>query len=86
MIGYIVAWKKFYFGPLLTPLILISLTYGYLFEKRFCVSFHCTSLEAACRNGGETPDMVSIYEAYIPPCFRSRKLEEVKQVVHAQSR
>ncbi|URD88923.1 hypothetical protein MUK42_20710 [Musa troglodytarum] len=34
MIGYVVAWKKFYFAFLLTPLILISLSYAYLFEKR----------------------------------------------------
>ncbi|KQK21049.1 CSC1-like protein ERD4 [Brachypodium distachyon] len=85
MIGVIIL-KLFYYSTILFPLLAISLIFAYTCHTRFYPAFAKTPLEVACQGLKETPNMGAIYTAYIPPCLKPEKLEDVDIFEDAQSR
>ncbi|KAM0841614.1 hypothetical protein ACQ4PT_058901 [Festuca glaucescens] len=85
MIG-VIGLKKFVYSPILVPLIPISLIFAYTCHTRFYPAFAKTPLEVASQELKETPNMGAIYTAYIPPCLKPEKLEDVEVFEDAQSR
>nr|BAJ94358.1 predicted protein [Hordeum vulgare subsp. vulgare] len=85
MIGIITA-KRFYYSTILFPLLAISLIFAYTCHTRFYPAFAKTPLEVASQQLKETPNMSTIYTAYIPPCLKPEKLEDVEVFEDAQSR
>lgn len=85
MIG-IIGLKKFYYSAILTPLLVISLIFAYTCHTRFYPAFAKTPLEVASQELKEMPNMGAIYTAYMPPCLKPEKLEDVEVFEDAQSR
>jgi hypothetical protein len=85
MIG-VISLKKFVYSSVLIPLIPISLIFAYTCHTRFYPAFAKTPLEVARQELKETPNMGAIYAAYIPPCLKPEKLEDVEVFEDAQSR
>ncbi|XP_037409327.1 CSC1-like protein ERD4 [Triticum dicoccoides] len=85
MIG-IISLKKFYYSTILTPLLVISLIFARTRHARFYPAFAKTPLEVASQQLKETPNMSAIYTAYIPPCLKPEKLEDVQVFEDTQSR
>ncbi|EMS64036.1 Uncharacterized membrane protein C2G11.09 [Triticum urartu] len=85
MIG-IISLKKFYYSTILTPLLVISLIFARTCHARFYPAFAKTPLEVASQQLKETPNMSAIYTAYIPPCLKPEKLEDVQVFEDTQSR
>ncbi|GMY38011.1 CSC1-like protein ERD4 [Fagus crenata] len=75
MFGYFGA-KEFYYAPFLIPLIILSLTFGYVCSQKFYRFFHDTALEVACHELKEAPDMEQIFRAYIPPSSSFEKIDD----------
>ncbi|TVU41184.1 hypothetical protein EJB05_14683 [Eragrostis curvula] len=84
MIG-VIPLKKFIYAPVLVPLIPISFIFAYITQMRFYPSFTKTPLEVAQHQLKETPNMEAIYSAYIPPCLKPDKLEDLDVFEDAQS-
>ncbi|PKU69353.1 CSC1-like protein ERD4 [Dendrobium catenatum] len=76
MFGYL-GLKKFYYAPLMIPLIILSFIFAYTCNKRFYQSFFNTPLETAYKDTKETPNLDSVYAAYIPPCLKPEKPDDV---------
>ncbi|KAH0454230.1 hypothetical protein IEQ34_016154 [Dendrobium chrysotoxum] len=76
MFGYL-GLKKFYYAPLMIPLIILSFFFAYVCNKRFYRSFSNTPLEMAYKDTKEIPNLDSIYAAYIPPCLKPEKPDDV---------
>uniref|UniRef100_N1QZT6 Putative membrane protein n=1 Tax=Aegilops tauschii TaxID=37682 RepID=N1QZT6_AEGTA len=85
MIG-IISLKKFYYSTILAPLLVISLIFAHTCHARFYPAFAKTPLEVASQQLKETPNMSAIYTAYIPPCLKPDKLQDVQVFEDAQSR
>ncbi|XP_073005301.1 CSC1-like protein ERD4 isoform X1 [Typha latifolia] len=77
--------KKFFYAPLLLPLIAMSFIFAFICKNRFYLSFCYTPLEVACQDIKETPNMESMYAAYIPPSLKPEKPEDIDQFEDAQS-
>ncbi|XP_062160531.1 CSC1-like protein ERD4 [Alnus glutinosa] len=75
MFGYFGA-KKFFYAPLLIPLPILSLLFGYVCSKKFYRFFHDTALEVASHELKEIPNMDQIFRSYIPPSLRSEKSDD----------
>ncbi|KAL6647064.1 hypothetical protein ACP70R_014501 [Stipagrostis hirtigluma subsp. patula] len=85
MLGVILL-KQFYYAPILIPLLPMSFIFAYVCQMRFYPSFTRTPLEVAQHELKETPNMDAIYSAYIPPCLKPDKLEDLDVFEDAQSR
>jgi hypothetical protein len=75
MFGYF-GVKKFIYFPIIVPSIILTLLFAYICQKKFYRAFQCTSLENACRELKEVPNMEQVYRSYIPPCLNSEKIED----------
>ncbi|KAM7256346.1 hypothetical protein ACFE04_012087 [Oxalis oulophora] len=75
MFGYF-AIKKFIYVPIVIPPIVITLLFAYVCQKKFYRAFQYTSLENACRELKEVPNLELVYRAYLPPCLNSEKIDE----------
>lgn len=75
MFGYF-GVKKFYYAPILIPLPIITLIYGFICHKKFYRAFHVTALEVVSRELKETPNMEQIFRSFIPPSLISEKLND----------
>ena len=76
MFGYLGS-KEFVYAPfLIIPLIIISLIFAFIIDKKFYRSFCNTALEAASHDLKETPNMEHIFRSYIPKSLSSEKLDE----------
>ncbi|KAK2642996.1 hypothetical protein Ddye_024759 [Dipteronia dyeriana] len=75
MFGYIGS-KKFFYAPFIIPLIIISLIFAFVCDKKFYRSFCNTALEAASHDLKETPNMEHIFRSYIPKSLSSEKHDE----------
>uniref|UniRef100_A0A2N9G9G5 CSC1/OSCA1-like 7TM region domain-containing protein n=1 Tax=Fagus sylvatica TaxID=28930 RepID=A0A2N9G9G5_FAGSY len=75
MLGYF-GTKIFHYAPFLIPLILLSLTFGYVCSQKFYRFFRDAALEVACRELKEAPNMEQIFRAYIPPSLSSEKIDD----------
>lgn len=84
MIGFMLLKKLNY--PILVPLLPISIIFSYVCHMRFYPAFAKTPLEVAAQHDSkETPNMESIYAAYIPLCLKPDKLEDLDVFEDAQS-
>ncbi|XP_062189010.1 CSC1-like protein ERD4 [Phragmites australis] len=84
MIG-VIPLKKFYYAPILVPLIPMSFIFAYICQMRFYPAFAKTPLEVTQHELKEMPNMDTIYSAYIPPCLKPDKLEDLGVFEDAQS-
>lgn len=84
MIG-VIPLKEFVYAPILVPLLPISVIFAYICHMRFYPSFTKTPLEVAQHELKERPNMEAIYSAYIPPCLKPDKLEDLDVYEDAQS-
>ncbi|XP_039167491.1 CSC1-like protein ERD4 isoform X2 [Eucalyptus grandis] len=75
MLAYFGA-KKFYYAPFLVPLVISSLIFAYVCNKKFYRFFRCPALEVASHELKETLHMERIFRAYVPPCLCSEKVED----------
>ncbi|KAF8732286.1 hypothetical protein HU200_016266 [Digitaria exilis] len=84
MIG-VFGLKEFTYSPILVPLLPISFIFAYICHMRFYPAFANTPLEVTQHELKETPNMDAIYTAYIPPCLKPDKLEDLDVFEDAQS-
>ncbi|KAJ3669991.1 hypothetical protein LUZ60_010315 [Juncus effusus] len=84
MLGFM-ALKKFVFTPILFPLIPISLIFAFVSKQRFYRSFSKIPLEVAAKENKVGMNMEAVYMAYIPPCLKPEKIEDVEVFEDAQS-
>lgn len=74
MFGYF-GTQKFYYTPLVLPLPILSLVFGFVCAKKFYPAFQHPALEVAANTLKEVPNMELIFRAYIPPSLRSEKID-----------
>uniref|UniRef100_A0A803KUG6 CSC1-like protein ERD4 n=1 Tax=Chenopodium quinoa TaxID=63459 RepID=A0A803KUG6_CHEQI len=75
MFGYF-GVKKFIYAFAIIPLLLMSLIFAYVCNKKFYRFFHHRALEVMCHELKETPDIDSVYRSYLPPSLNSDKLDD----------
>ncbi|XP_030553330.2 LOW QUALITY PROTEIN: CSC1-like protein ERD4 [Rhodamnia argentea] len=75
MLAYFGA-KKFYYAPLLVPVIIATLIFCYVCNKKFYGFFRYPALEVASHEMKETPHMERIFRTYVPPSLCSEKVED----------
>ncbi|KAL6567275.1 CSC1-like protein erd4 [Orobanche gracilis] len=75
MLGYFLA-KKFFYAPLLIPLIILSFVFAFICTKKFYRFFQSTALEVAAHGLKETPNMEAIFRSFVPPSLSSCKGDE----------
>ncbi|CAK8530859.1 unnamed protein product [Lathyrus sativus] len=76
MLGYF-SVQKFYYAPLLLPLPIMSILFGFVCAKRFYPSFQNQSLEVAAASALKgVPNMELMFRAFIPPSLSSEKIED----------
>lgn len=75
MLAYFGA-KKFVYAPFLVPLIISSLIFAYVCNKKFYRFFCCPALEVASHELKETLHMERIFRTYVPPSLCSDKVED----------
>ncbi|KAK9088454.1 hypothetical protein Scep_027536 [Stephania cephalantha] len=85
MLGYFGA-KKFVYAAFLVPLPILSIIFTYICSKKFYRSFSHDALEVLVHDETkETPDLASIFRAFIPPCLKSEKFDDADQFEDALS-
>lgn len=75
MLGYF-GVQKFLYAPLLIPLPLLSLGFGFVCAKKFYPSFQYPALEVAAHGLKEVPNMELVFRSFIPPSLSSEKIED----------
>ncbi|XP_075513648.1 CSC1-like protein ERD4 [Primulina tabacum] len=75
MFGYF-GVKKFYYAPLLIPLLILSLIFAYICGKKYYGSFQHPALEVACHEVKETLNMELVFRSFIPASLSSDKADE----------
>lgn len=75
MFGYF-GVQKFYYAPLLIPLPILSLLFGFVCSKKFYPAFEHPALEVAAAALKEVPNMELIYRSFIPPSLSSEKIDD----------
>ncbi|KAK7245626.1 hypothetical protein RIF29_40474 [Crotalaria pallida] len=75
MFGYF-GVQKFYYAPLLIPLPILSLLFGFVTAKKFYPAFQHPSLEVAAHSLKEVPNMDLVFRSFIPPSLSSEKIED----------
>ncbi|KAE7996140.1 hypothetical protein FH972_000888 [Carpinus fangiana] len=75
MFGYF-GTKKFVYAPLLIPLPILSLLFGYVCSKKFYRFFQDTALEVASHELKEIPNMDQVFRSFIPLSLRSEKNDD----------
>ncbi|KAL2341095.1 hypothetical protein Fmac_009035 [Flemingia macrophylla] len=78
MFGYF-GVQKFYYAPLLIPLPILSLVFGFVCGKKFYPAFQHQALEVAAvadRELKEAPNMELIFRSFIPPSLSSEKIDD----------
>ncbi|KAK1422794.1 hypothetical protein QVD17_18081 [Tagetes erecta] len=73
MVGYL-GVKKFIYTPIIIPLPVITLVFGFVCSTKFYRFFKTTALEVvASRELKERPNMETVYKSFIPPSLNSDK-------------
>jgi len=75
MLGYF-GVQKFYYTPLVIPLPILSLIFGFVCAKKFYPAFQHPALEAAAHGLKEVPNMELIFRSFIPPSLSSEKIDD----------
>ncbi|KAI6703395.1 hypothetical protein NL676_012531 [Syzygium grande] len=68
--------KKFYYTSFLVPLIIATLIFAYVCNKKFYRFFSNPALEVVSHQLKETPHMERIFRAYVPPNLCLEKVED----------
>ena len=82
MFGYF-GVKKFVYTPLLIPLPIISLIFGYICYEKFYRFFRDAALEVVCLKLKETPDMEQVISSFVPKNLSSEKPYDVEGALEA---
>ncbi|KAI4297317.1 hypothetical protein L6164_037211 [Bauhinia variegata] len=75
MVGYFIV-QKFYYTPLLFPLPILSLLYGFVSAKKFYRAFRLPALEIAAYELKGVPNMELIFRSFIPPSLSNEKIDD----------
>jgi len=75
MFGYF-GVQKFVYAPLLIPLPILTVLFGFVCSKKFYPSFQHQALEVAATEVKEVPNMELIYRSFIPPSLSSEKIDD----------
>ncbi|KAF7803929.1 CSC1-like protein ERD4 [Senna tora] len=75
MFGYF-GVQKFIYTPLLIPLPIISLVFGFVCAKKFYPAFHRPALEVSAHHLKEVPNMELIFRAFVPPSLSYDKSDD----------
>ncbi|XP_027359271.1 CSC1-like protein ERD4 isoform X2 [Abrus precatorius] len=75
MLGYF-GVQKFYYTPVLIPLPILSLIFGFACAKKFYPTFESPALEAAAHGLKDIPNMELIFRSFIPPSLSSDKIDD----------
>ncbi|XP_020237007.1 CSC1-like protein ERD4 [Cajanus cajan] len=75
MFGYF-GVQKFYYTPLLIPLPILSLVFGFVCAKKFYPAFQHQALEVVAHALKEAPNMELIFRSFIPPSLSSEKIDD----------
>ena len=75
MFGYF-GVQKFIYAPVLIPLPILSLVFGFVCAKKFYPAFERPVLEVAANSLKEAPNMELIVRSFIPPSLSSEKIED----------
>ena len=75
MVGYF-GVQKFVFAPLLIPLPISSIIFGFVCAKKFYPAFQHPALEVAAHTPKQHPDMEQIFRSFIPPSLSSDRVED----------
>ncbi|XP_071726534.1 CSC1-like protein ERD4 [Rutidosis leptorrhynchoides] len=78
MVGYF-GVKKFLFTPVIIPLPILTLIFGFVCSKKFYRFFQSTALEVASHELKETPNMEIVYKSFLPPCLDAHKSDGEQQ-------
>ncbi|XP_056175772.1 CSC1-like protein ERD4 isoform X2 [Syzygium oleosum] len=68
--------KKFYYASFLVLLIILTLIFAYVCNKKFYRFFRDPALEVALHELKEMPHMERIFRTYVPPSLCSEKVED----------
>lgn len=77
--------NKFYYAPVVIPLPILSLLFGYICSNKFYRFFKDTALDVAAHELKEIPNMEQIYRSYIPLSLSSEKVLDDDQFEDAKS-
>lgn len=75
MVGYL-GVRKFVYAPLLIPLPILSIIFGYICAKKFYPAFQHPALEVAAPSLKENPNMEQIFRSFIPPSLSADKIDD----------
>lgn len=75
MFGYF-GVKKFYYAPLIIPLLILSLIFAYICGKKYYRFFQSPALEVSCHDVKETLNMELVFRSFIPASLSSDKADE----------
>lgn len=75
MAGYF-GVQKFVYTPLLIPLPILSLIFGFVCAKKFYPAFQHPTLEVAAHSLKEQPNLEQIFRSFIPPSLSSDKVDD----------
>lgn len=75
MVGYF-GVQKFVYVPLLIPIPIMSLIFGFVCAKKFYPAFQHPALDVAAHNLKEVPNMELIFRSFIPPSLSYEKIDD----------
>lgn len=75
MFGYF-GVHRFVYAPLLIPLPIVSLVFGFVCAKKFYPAFQRPVLEVAAHELKQVPNMELIFRSFLPPSLASDKVVE----------
>ncbi|KAF7842909.1 CSC1-like protein ERD4 [Senna tora] len=75
MCGYF-GVQKFYYTPLLIPLPILSIIFGFVCAKKFYPAFQHPALEVAAHSMKEHPNMEQIFRSFLPPSLSADKIDD----------
>lgn len=75
MFGYF-GVQQFIYAPLLIPLPILTVLFGFICSKKFYPSFQHQALEVAASEIKEVPNMELIYRSFIPLSLSSEKIDD----------
>ncbi|XP_028759191.1 CSC1-like protein ERD4 [Neltuma alba] len=75
MVGYF-GVQRFVYAPLLIPLPISSIVFGFVCAKKFYPAFQHPALEVAAHSLKEHPNFEQIFRSFIPPSLSSDKVDD----------
>ncbi|KZV24332.1 hypothetical protein F511_01814 [Dorcoceras hygrometricum] len=75
MFGYF-GTKRFYYAPLIIPLMILSLIFAYVCAKKYYRFFRFPALEVASHELKEPLNLELVFRSFIPPSLSSDKADE----------